>query len=409
MLNKVAKILKKYVDDNCLGRNFAQLLSGYSNTERGRILKTALAFAVDSGQKFEIEPSNFYGFKFRNNKDFEKLIKKPGKCWVCDGLFENLDKFVEKAKGGLKELDFNTFLVGCRPSKKLIDKEEELWMTTGIEHCEPLKAEVNREIGKRLERELKKRVDLKNPDVTVLIDLENDKVSVKMNPLFIFGYYKKLIRGIPQCRWGTPNKYKTSVEQIIAKPIMKLSKGKDHKFHGLGREDIDALCLDWRAFVLEIENPKKRNINLKKTIKQINKTKKVLIKDLKFSNMNMVRKIKALKVDKTYRVLVKTSKSIKKYDLKVLKKLKGIVEQQTPERVLHRRADLFRKREVKEIKWKFINKKTFELKIKGTAGLYIKELVSGDSGRTKPSVSELLNAKAVCKELDVIKIEKIKL
>lgn len=37
-------------------------------------------------------------------------------------------------------------------------------------------------------------------------------------------------------------------------------------------------------------------------------------------------------------------------------------------------------------------------------GLYIKELISGDDGRTNPSVSSILNKNCICKELDVLKI-----
>ena len=37
-------------------------------------------------------------------------------------------------------------------------------------------------------------------------------------------------------------------------------------------------------------------------------------------------------------------------------------------------------------------------------GLYIKELISGDDGRTKPSVSSILNKNCICKELDVLKV-----
>ena len=38
-------------------------------------------------------------------------------------------------------------------------------------------------------------------------------------------------------------------------------------------------------------------------------------------------------------------------------------------------------------------------------GLYVKELVSGDEGRTKPSLSELLGAPALVEELDVINVD----
>jgi tRNA pseudouridine synthase 10 len=82
----------------------------------------------------------------------------------------------------------------------------------------------------------------------------------------------------------------------------------------------------------------------------------------------------------------------------------GVIEQRTPTRVAHRRADLVRKRRVIEVSWKKVNNKKIELQIKGEAGLYIKELVSGDGGKSVPSVSSLLGNPAVVKELDVMRI-----
>ena len=73
------------------------------------------------------------------------------------------------------------------------------------------------------------------------------------------------------------------------------------------------------------------------------------------------------------------------------------------------REDLERKRIVKGLKWKMKGKKALEFIVQGSAGLYIKELISGDEGRTKPSVSEILGVPAKVKELDVIKIGKMKM
>ncbi|HNR57741.1 MAG TPA: hypothetical protein PKJ51_04720 [Methanothrix sp.] len=42
--------------------------------------------------------------------------------------------------------------------------------------------------------------------------------------------------------------------------------------------------------------------------------------------------------------------------------------------------------------------------LRGTSGLYVKELVSGDGGRTKPSLSELIGVEARVTELDVINV-----
>jgi tRNA pseudouridine synthase 10 len=407
---KIAEeLLKKhYVCDWCLGRAFAQLLSGYTNKERGKVVRTSLAMVIDSGESMQIEPSNFHGYNFRNNKDFAKKIKKPKKCYVCRNIFDDLDKIADKVVKEVKGLEFKDFVVGSRISKELLEVEEDVWERVGIDYCEQLRAELNRELGKILEKKLKKPANLKDPEMTILINLEKNLIELTVRPLFIFGFYNKLKRGFPQSKWGTPGVYKTSVEEIIAKPAMKLSKGKDHKFHGAGREDIDARCFGWRPFVVEIDEPQLRKIDLKKVLKQINKTKKVKVKELSLVDMKTVRKIKKARPDKTYRALIKLNKPIKRKDLNQLKKLVGSIKQQTPKRVLHRRADLERSRKVKSIKTKFKNKKTFELIVKGTSGLYIKELISGDFGRTKPSVSELLDRKATCKELDIIEIQKLK-
>jgi len=87
----------------------------------------------------------------------------------------------------------------------------------------------------------------------------------------------------------------------------------------------------------------------------------------------------------------------------------GTINQQTPQRVLHRRAELLRRRDVKTLKWKLLAPKKLELVVSGSSGLYIKELVSGDNGRTKPSVAELLGVEAKVTELDVVRIGKISL
>jgi tRNA pseudouridine synthase 10 len=44
------------------------------------------------------------------------------------------------------------------------------------------------------------------------------------------------------------------------------------------------------------------------------------------------------------------------------------------------------------------------MKIRCQGGLYIKELVSGDEGRTVPSVASIIKAKAKPIDLDVLKV-----
>ncbi len=48
--------------------------------------------------------------------------------------------------------------------------------------------------------------------------------------------------------------------------------------------------------------------------------------------------------------------------------------------------------------------KQAEMIIRCQGGMYVKELVSGDEGRTTPSVSELLETGAKTLKLDVMKV-----
>jgi len=410
MIEKTAKILEKYLCNKCLGRTVSGLLSGLTDEERGKILRGIIALSIDgkSIDYSKIDPSNFYEYKFRLNKEFSDTIKKPSKCWICNDILKNLDFFAKKAIKKLKGIEFNSFLVGSKVPTDILTREEKIWEITSIENVESIKSEINRELGKKLGFLLNKPTDFKNPDVIVLADLIKKDVEIQINSLYILGYYKKLVRGIPQCKWGTPGKYKTSIQEIVAEPIMRITKGKNNAFHGMGREDVDARCLDWRPFIIEMIQPKIRNFNLKDMERQINKSKKVKVKLIKLSNKFTVRRIKSESKDKTYKIIVKFDKPVEKRELKKLKQLVGVISQRTPVRVAHRRADLIRKRAVKQLNYKQINKKKIELKIKASSGLYVKELVTGDEGRTKPSVAEILNVKAIPKDLDVIHIERPK-
>ena len=367
ILEKALKILAQPVCDNCLGRQFGQLLQGYTNRERGALVRTIAAMQIDRSKEEKkdesmaknraefgaynegkepsqhlntLDMSNFSGFRF-HNLEAEKTERKA--CSVCNGFFDSAEKWVKKIERSCKKYSIRTFLVGTKLSFELVENEEALWERVGIDYCEPIKAEINREIGKIVEKRLKIRFDQRRPDANIILSLADSSVDVQLNPLFIYGKYQKLKRGIPQTRWPS-GKYKTSVEQIVAKPFMKFTGAKAHKLHGCGREDIDARCLGWRPFVLELIEPRRRDIDMEKLAKKIEKSVKV--KGMRLSDIAEVRKIKETKVDKTYRALVECSRKTGKKELENLKQLKTIM-QKTPKRVMHRRADRMRKRTVR--------------------------------------------------------------
>ena len=390
---------------NCLGRQFAKLGHGMSNKERGFYLRNTLINQL------------------KDEKAKIAIMHQPPECYICKNLFDEIEKFSDIVIKELEQYNYDTFLIGSKIDAEIVDREERLWGELENSHYEPIKAEVNREVGKLVEAKTKKEVDFKKPDIVAVIDTRFDNVELQISPLYIYGRYKKFIRGIPQTRWDCKEcygkgcekcnymgkMYETSVEEIIAKRVMGLTKGAEHSFHGMGREDIDARMLgNGRPFVLEIKVPIRRHLNLKDLEKVINEYAegKVAVSDLKLSAKEEVVAIKDAKVFKSYDVEVEFTESIDYGKLKeVARAFKDkSIEQRTPKRVLHRRADKIRKRIVKDIGIEVIGKYTVKFKITGESGIYIKELIHGDEGRTKPSIAGYLNTNIEIRNLDVIYI-----
>lgn len=130
--------------------------------------------------------------------------------------------------------------------------------------------------------------------------------------------------------------------------------------------------------------------------------------DLDYSDKKTVRSLKEKSkvAEKTYRALVEVDRPVSEEDLRELEKsFNGcLLNQYTPKRVMHRRADKLRYKKVHEMQATRLDDKKIELVVRCQGGLYVKELISGDEGRTKPSVSEVLGTGARCIELDVISV-----
>ncbi|MEM1987217.1 MAG: hypothetical protein QW362_02360, partial [Candidatus Caldarchaeum sp.] len=82
-----------------------------------------------------------------------------------------------------------------------------------------------------------------------------------------------------------------------------------------------------------------------------------------------------------------------------------VVEQRTPTRVLGRRSDRVRRKTVYWVEAALVDGREAVFKIRCQGGLYVKELVTGDSGRTVPSFAELLQAVPTRLELTVLAVE----
>ncbi|BDZ67138.1 tRNA pseudouridine(54/55) synthase Pus10 [Methanobacterium ferruginis] len=400
---KIMNITQGNICNRCLGRNFYPQVSGNDNEERGIYIRKMLASTQVSEK--------------------ENLYEKNDTCHVCGDIFLDLEDTLKNIINEIdkSKIEFSTFLVGCRLPNEILEKEEILHDTIGFEG-ENIKKEINRELGKELSLQLDKEVEFDNPNLVVMMDFSQDKVELQINPLFLEGRYRKLIRGIPQTRWPCRNckgkgckrcdftgkMYPESVEELIAERVLFATQGNESKFHGAGREDIDVRMLGrGRPFVLEIKEPKVRSLDLEELSDEINNygRGKVEILDLKSVGKERRSGIKSSSTEtcKTYLALVEVDGKVSEEDLNILNSLK-LIKQRTPIRVSHRRADKVRSREVKEIEVKLLDSNHFELIVNCEGGLYIKELISGDEERTQPSVTSLLGIAAKCSQLDVLEV-----
>ena len=204
--------------------------------------------------------------------------------------------------------------------------------------------------------------------------------------------------------------YSESVEEIIAGPLLEKTGGKDVSFHAAGREDVDARMLGTgRPFIMELKEPRRRFIDLHSLGVKVNEQArgKVEVINLSFASKNDIKQLKkAESSTKIYKVLIDFDRDVSDEELTAVSKTlnKSIIRQQTPLRVLHRRADLTREKYIYETQVKRLAPNRAEMNIRCQGGLYIKELVSGDEGRTAPSVASIINAEAKPLKLDVMNI-----
>lgn len=409
--------------DSCLGRQFAMLSTGLTNAERGRSLKTVLAMQA-SAQEDPALLEDLAPCYLPARLKLGRRDEPDARCTVCLGEMshEMLDKWAERAAAALSGWEYSTLVVGTKISGLLAENEELLLADGGSRHAEPFKSELNREVGKRLAQLTGKSFDLKSPDMVVHLNLEKGEVELQVASLFIRGRYRKLVRGIPQTRWpcrecrgrgcprcsGTGRMHQESVDELIRPAVMHAAESEDTVFHGAGREDIDARMLGrGRPFIVEAIRPRKRRIDLPGLEAEINHQAegKVEVIELALADSSMVERLKEATFQKTYSVLVRLGAEVAEEKLKSgLNRLVGQVDQRTPTRVSHRRADKLRLRRVYSADLIEVKGRLARINVKGESGLYIKELIFGDGGRTQPNLAEILRVDAIVEELDVIDV-----
>ena len=390
-LKALKELAESYpICDECIGRMFPEV-EGENNRERGRKVREQLG------------------------------MEESRECYFCRGIFNRLEEIARSLDP--HPYEFKTFILGTHLDEELQKREEMLWERIGIvEGVETLKKNINRELGKQITKVFGKEYDPKEPEMEILFRTSDERFELHPRPLYIYGRYRKYApmpqskwpcrycggRGCPRCDY-TGRQWKETVEYYISDILLAVTMGKETKLHAAGREDIDARMLgNGRPFVIEVIDPRRRKIDLEEVREEINRHSegKVEILCLDWSSKEEVRELKNSRFDKVYVAHVRCKGGVNEEELEKLRELEGVeIRQRTPTRILHRRSDRIRIRHVRSLGWKLTGKNTFDLRIEAEHGLYIREFVSGDEGRTEPSVSSVLGRECFVELLDVVEVK----
>lgn len=424
LLGKAAEILREQpLCDRCLGRMFARLGMGFGNDERGRALKMLLVMElhrrIRSGDASAEEELKRLAPRLGNVAAplCEQLFgEKPEMetCAVCGG---RLDGVVEKAAARAAELvaryGAQSFLIGCRVPGRIAEAEEKIKLRHGLTYAESIAGEVRREVGKRVRDSTGIEPEFAEPDMVLLVDFETGNVEPHPLPLLFKGRYWKLGRRISQSKWilgGNVKKYPFSVEEAL-EPAARLVGASRAVIHAAGREDVDARMLGTgRPMVAEFKSPQRLDMRPERLAGEINRSQELVrvVLEGRASRRDVrLYKSERAKTRKVYRALFVADVDVDDAALRALEEaFRGArVRQRTPRRVLHRRPDIVRHRSVYGLRVKRLGPGVFEALVEAEGGLYVKELISGDEGRTEPSFSSILGTRAECLELDVVYVE----
>jgi tRNA pseudouridine synthase 10 len=350
-------------------------------------------------------------------------------CPVCEGAFAGAADWLRVARDAAASFEFATFQVGTRFPGVCEAFEREVSVAMGQEKVgETLRTEANRWLAGEFAKETgAKPVPEGRPDLVIDVDTRFWTAAAAANAVYVRGRYNKLRRDIPQTHWpcrrcqGTGCwecndsgvTYAESVEDAIGDAAEPLFGATGHSFHGAGREDIDALMLGTgRPFVLELQNPRRRKADLGELEERINATTAttgVSVRDLRPAAKEEVAAIKEGEYDKEYlaRCAIEAPVTREQVEAACASLSEVQLEQRTPDRVAHRRADLVRKRTLHHVMLDSMAESpgtTFSVRVLAESGTYIKEMVSGDEGRTVPSLSSRLGIPAKVEALDVLAI-----
>jgi tRNA pseudouridine synthase 10 len=352
------------------------------------------------------------------------LVNK-GECNICSGLMQETDSIKRRISETLSnDYHFNTFLIGATLPAELLEKEDRIRARLKIRGRENIKSHLTRNLRKMFSEMTKKQIDFLHPDLMINLQFQRDTcldIDIKMRPLIMLGRYIKNNRGMPQRSGGEHNSSNelslqrqsfpsvnlaprlgsvictsedSSIQSIISREILRLTKGEGLKFSWIGSEDENSLVSgSGRPFFVQIRNPKtiyldERRLNFPRYGLSVNIEQffgKLPEQPIQF-------------ITKT-RIVIRASRQMGEEEFLRIKSLAN-------SRVVFRNQKKKLKSSEKRIYSLDIvnkNKEIFELDVVADGGLAIKQFVEGREC-ISPNISTAANLQCECLLFDILDV-----
>lgn len=318
-------------------------------------------------------------------------------CFICDHMMSSLQKYTDLVINALQDYEFTSLVIGARIPTAIIEREDNLRAELKLKGGETIKANFTRVMNTKISQKLGIKINHKNPDITIIIDLLLDVVEISSRSLYVYGRYVKNKRGIPQkqrkcqeCRGkGCPECELTgyittdSVEQRLTVPLLQLFNAGRIKFSWIGSEDLNSLVLgNGRPFYAEILEPHIRKPKrIKSTIKKIDN-------DVSLIELNLITKRPKRNLEFTVIVQsnFKLNKRISKINIQTLQE----TFKETSVQIMSSNPNKIITKTIYYLTVESVQGSNLQVKLECDGGLSIRRFLTGENDEVIPNISDIL-------------------
>lgn len=409
LIETIERVLEKYpLCDRCLGRLFGLLGRGLSNRERGRSLKTALLLSIlyREGREAPGLVERLRVLAQNSGEPFTTYLKmlynidtEPLRCHVCGSRIE---EYIEEYSSRITEIlgreGLRRFLLGVRVPREVLEREEALAREFGIETWESIKRELKREIGKRV-RDRGYEPDFEDPEVVLTIDLGTGAVTLHYpSVLYMVRVWKRergyLVRGA-----------RGSLEDILGERL-SLYQPAYVRIHLMARDSRRYRIVgEGVVAVLEIHSPRRGRPSIRELREVVGDTGPFEIEYVSRVDRTDIHEIENRFSRVVYIVRVSSDRDIERGAVeRAVDMYRNAIPvvQKTPSRLVSRGVpETIRRGVVSILDYEIVSPREAVFRLSMDRRLYVEEFVSGDGGRTEPSLSSILGCGLEAVEIDI--------